>query len=67
MKKEQSTEQRLKTFLRVSPLGAAFVLSAMEKYAKDITTNEQDVLDSFKDSFISGPAWVSLARQWLAN
>lgn len=45
-----------------SPMNQLFVLDALQKWSEYIVKNEAEVLKSFENTMIYGPAWVAAAR-----
>lgn len=45
-----------------SPMNQLFVLDALDKWSSYIIKNEAEVLKSFENSIIYGPAWVAAAK-----
>jgi hypothetical protein len=48
-----------------SALNQAFVMEALDRYAKQVVEAKDKVIESMKNSFISGEAWVQSAENWL--
>jgi hypothetical protein len=47
-----------------SPLNQVFVIEAITKYAEQVRNQRLTVIDSMKNTFVSGEAWVQCADEW---
>lgn len=50
-------------FSKHGPLMQLFVIDALTKFSSHIINNESNVIKQMEDSFISGEAWVSCAKE----
>jgi hypothetical protein len=48
-----------------SPLRQGFVVEALTRYAKQVTSNPDAVRAGMKDAFISADAWIQCAEDWM--
>lgn len=48
-----------------SPLNQAFVIEACRRYSEQIVSDEMATLKAMQSSFISGPAWIQCAKEYL--
>lgn len=46
-----------------SPLVAAFVLEAVDRYATDILRDEAETLRQMENTLVAGPAWIAAAKR----
>lgn len=46
-----------------SPLVAAFVLEAVDRYAADIMRDEAETLRQMENTMVAGPAWIAAAKR----
>ena len=48
-----------------SPLKQGFVIEALTRYAKQVTSNPDAVRKGMKDAFINAEAWIQCAEEWM--
>ena len=48
-----------------SPMNQIFVIDALQKHAKNIVDNEEELLKQMEGGFIDGPSWVRCAKDFL--
>lgn len=63
--KRKTNIQIVTSFMNEHPLNQAFVMEALSRYAKSVTSNKTALIESMKDGFISGEAWVASAESWV--
>jgi hypothetical protein len=64
--KHKSNVEKVTEYMEFgSGMNQAFLMEAVDRYAKQIAANEAEVIKKMDKSFISGEAWVQSAKQWL--
>jgi hypothetical protein len=48
-----------------SSMNQAFAITALDRFAKQVVDNKEQVLKQMDNTFISGEAWVQSAQDWL--
>jgi hypothetical protein len=54
---------QLMEFSRRGALAQAFVIEAIGRYAREITSNETFTRESMRDGLIDADAWIDVARE----
>lgn len=66
MKKPETNSEFIHHFMEHgSAMNQIFVIDALNKQAKIIVDNEEEVLGQMKGGFVHGPAWVQAAKDFL--
>lgn len=54
---------KLMEFSKFGPLAQLFVIDALDKWSQKIIDSQEQVLVQMKDGFVSGEAWVGVAKE----
>ena len=63
--KRKTNVQIVTQFMNEHPLNQAFVMEALARYSKSVTDNKAALVESMRDSFVNGEAWVASAESWV--
>ena len=50
-----------------SPLNQIFVIDAVNKLAKNVVAQKEQLQELMKDSFVSANSWIQCAEKWLRD
>jgi hypothetical protein len=54
---------KMMEFSRRGAMAQIFIITAIDRYAREIIKNEERVLEQMEGSIIDGPAWVDTAKE----
>ena len=67
MKRNLTNTQRILKFMNEHPLNQAFVMEAVSRYAVAVAADKVRLVESMRNSPVSGEAWVDSAESWVEN
>ena len=56
--------EKVTEYMEQSPLNQVFVMQAIDKYAKQVSDDKEEIIKQMERSIIDGQAWVNCANDW---
>ena len=63
----KTNTQIVNSYIKQSPINQVFLIEAINRYAKQITENREEVIKMMESGFISGECWVEAAESWIKH